>query len=218
LYLSRLILDKRSRRVQRELAKPYEMHRSIMGAFPDLLQKGQDRVLWRVDEDPEHGLVLVVQSRLKPDWSWASEDETQRYVAQPKASPVTQVSALRLRLAAGQMLGFRLRANPTKKRRFRKSGDHKRVGIEIESDQLDWLRRKGESAGFEILTVQVTPEDTVEGVIRRDSARHRLNLVALRFDGSLRVTDPVLLRKAVARGIGSGKGFGFGLFSLTAEA
>ena len=34
MYLSRLILNPRSRRVQRELAEPYEMHRSLMKAFP----------------------------------------------------------------------------------------------------------------------------------------------------------------------------------------
>ena len=38
MYLSRLILNPRNRRVQREIAGPYQMHRSIMRAFPDNLQ------------------------------------------------------------------------------------------------------------------------------------------------------------------------------------
>jgi CRISPR system Cascade subunit CasE len=91
------------------------------------------------------------------------------------------------------------------------------VGIDTEGDQLDWLRRKGESSGFRILNVEVTPEETVEGTIRRQGLTHRLNLLAIRFDGLLCVTDPPLLKKAIARGIGSGKGMGFGLFTLAEE-
>jgi CRISPR system Cascade subunit CasE len=37
---------------------------------------------------------------------------------------------------------------------------------------------------------------------------------AVTFDGLLRVTDPEALLAALAGGIGSGKGFGFGLLSL----
>jgi CRISPR system Cascade subunit CasE len=43
---------------------------------------------------------------------------------------------------------------------------------------------------------------------------HRLKLWCIQFDGLLKVDDPVLLAKAVQAGIGSGKGFGFGLLSL----
>ena len=91
------------------------------------------------------------------------------------------------------------------------------MGIDTEGDQLDWLRRKGESSGFRILNVEVTREETVEGIIRREGLAHRLNLLAIRFDGLLCVTDPSLLKKTIARGIGSGKGMGFGLFTLEEE-
>jgi CRISPR system Cascade subunit CasE len=37
---------------------------------------------------------------------------------------------------------------------------------------------------------------------------------AVRFDGLLVVTDPERLRHALRAGIGSAKGFGFGLLSL----
>ena len=35
MYLSRLILNPRSRQVRNELADPYEMHRTVCKAFPD---------------------------------------------------------------------------------------------------------------------------------------------------------------------------------------
>ena len=50
--------------------------------------------------------------------------------------------------------------------------------------------------------------------LHRNGATHKLRLLAVRFDGLLQVTDPDRLRETVRRGIGSGKGFGFGLLSL----
>ena len=49
MYLSRLILNPRNRRVQREVTDPYQMHRSIMRAFPDGLKPEEERVLFRVE-------------------------------------------------------------------------------------------------------------------------------------------------------------------------
>jgi CRISPR system Cascade subunit CasE len=213
MYLSRLILNQRSRRVQRELAEGYEMHRSIMRAFPDGLTEGEERVLWRVDGHPELGLVLLVQSETKPDWSWTSGAGAQSYLA-AVPQPSVETKELQLDLAPGQVLAFRLRANPTIKRRFQQSGDHKRVGIHAEEDQLAWLRRKGEKSGFQVLSVRMAKERIAEGVIHRQDTIHRLKLLAVRFDGLLQVSDPLLFMKAVTRGIGSGKGLGFGLLSL----
>ena len=45
MFLSKLILNPRNRRVQREIADPYQMHRSLMRAFPDNLSPAAERVL-----------------------------------------------------------------------------------------------------------------------------------------------------------------------------
>jgi len=75
MYLSQLILNPRSRRVQRELAEPYQLHRSLMRAFPDDLPPGTERILFRVDEHPRLGVpALLVQSLTLPDWTWLGED------------------------------------------------------------------------------------------------------------------------------------------------
>ena len=111
------------------------------------------------------------------------------------------------------MLAFRLRANPTVKRKF-PSGDHKRVGIYDEQKQIEWLKRKGEQGGFRLLSIRTSNQDMVGGTIGRDRTTHKLNLLAVQFDGLLQVTDPDRLRETVRQGIGSGKGLGFGLLSL----
>ena len=41
LYLSRILLNPRSRRAMSELLHPYEMHRTLMRAFPDCVNKIQ---------------------------------------------------------------------------------------------------------------------------------------------------------------------------------
>jgi hypothetical protein len=50
MYLSRLILNPRSRAVQRDLASPYDLHRTVMSGFPEDLGKHEDRVLYRLDQ------------------------------------------------------------------------------------------------------------------------------------------------------------------------
>jgi CRISPR system Cascade subunit CasE len=209
MYLSQLILNPRSRRVQREIADPYQMHRSLMRAFPDDLKEGDERVLFRLDADPRSGaLNLLVQSHLRPDWAWLDDPGARGYLLRPP-----ETKSFDLRFAPGQTLAFRLRANPTVKRKF-EDGAHKRVGIYREEEQLEWLRRKGEQGGFRLISTRASRETMVHGVIHRDQETHKLNLLAVQFDGLLQVTDPARLRDTMRQGVGSGKGLGFGLLSL----
>ena len=118
MYLSRLILNPRNRRVQKEVAQPYQMHRSLMKAFPDNLKPGDERVLFRLEAHPRTGaLTLLVQSLTLPDWSWLAESNARGYLL-PVNEPNPAVKSFDLNLAPGQVLAFRLRANPTVKRRF----------------------------------------------------------------------------------------------------
>ena len=213
MYLSRLILNPGNRRVQKEVADAYQMHRSLMRAFPDDLDKGAERVLFRLETQPRSGtLILLVQSQVLPDWSWLAEPGAIGYLL-PAAESNPAVKPFDLNLAPGQMLTFRLRANPTVKRRFNDQ-DHKRVGLYREEDQIDWLKRKGEQAGFCLLSARTSRQETVTGTIRRNGQKHDLQLLSVQFDGLLQVVDPDRLRQAVYNGIGSGKGLGFGLLSL----
>jgi len=213
MYLSRLILNPRNRRVQREVAEPYQMHKSLMRCFPNDLDHEQDRVLFRVESNPRSGtLTILLQSTLEPEWGWLDEDGARGYLLDV-AEPNPAVKSFVVNVAAGQTLAFRLRANPTVKRKF-PSGDHKRVGIYGEEKQIEWLRRKGEHHGFRLLSARTSGQDEVNGSAWRNGHKHRLKLVAVQFDGLLQVIDPERLGEAVRQGIGSGKGFGFGLLSL----
>jgi len=213
MYLSRLILNPRSRRVLNELAAPYEMHRTLSRCFGPALTDGKERFLFRVDEDRQGRATLLLQSLTEPSWDWLEEPGARGYLLPLADNPATK--EVDLRLAAGQVLAFRLRANPTRKR-WTGNGERKRTGLYEEAEQEAWLARKGSYAGFELLSLRIGADEMVTGTIHRqqENVTHRAKLLAVTFEGVLQVVDPAALQDAVLAGIGSGKAFGLGLLSL----
>lgn len=219
MVLSRLMLNTRHKRTQSELARPYELHRTILSGFRAGLQEGE-RVLYRVEPDDRYSLVtIIVQSQTMPDWRHL-EDVPHYLLHAPESKPIE------LALAVGQVLAFRLRANPTtKKKTHQKEGDTKdypngiRLGIAKEEEQLAWLNRKAAACGFQVLQAQVRPDGlqvgrkTVE-VKGQPKQSYTMTHLAVQFDGLLQVIDPDLLAATVRAGIGAAKSFGFGLLSL----
>jgi CRISPR system Cascade subunit CasE len=202
MYLSRLILNPRSRQVRRELAEPYEMHRTLSRAFPSAADGGPGRILFRADVSRATGVpVLLVQSRQVPDWSAVTA--LHDYLAAP-----VQWRAISPQFARGQQLRFRLRANPTVKR------DGKRLGLLREEDQLAWLRKKGKDGGFAVSGALAAPEGFAQGRKIDAHGPHNLCHLAVRFDGVLTVLDVDCFAKTLDAGIGAGKAFGFGLLSV----
>lgn len=242
MHYSRLFLNRQSRAVRRDLADPFQMHRTVMSAFPQLTERDRHdpesgSILWRVDHDQRSGVtMLIVQSELAPDWK-PLLDRQPDYVASPLGSdlPPLDSKQRQLALAAGQFLSFRLRANPTK----RCKADGRRIGLTSEEDQLAWLHRKAndekQPSGFRLHSAVVIAEEppvarrSPKGVKADDEvssldseantsnaavAVRKMTHLAVRFEGVLQVVDPVAFQQTLRRGIGSAKGFGFGLLSI----
>jgi CRISPR system Cascade subunit CasE len=247
LYLSRLILNLHCRRVWSELAHPYEMHRTLMLAFPQVPPedkvKARDKfgVLFRADGDEPRGRVTVyVQSHVQPDWS--SLDNLSDYLcadADPPNPACKEVVKAYARLRNGQVVSFRLRANPTKRVGTPSAGDDalkgKRVGLVREEEQIAWLMRKGQErerdkpGGFELLMkqvkdangdilqvprVHVCPEGKQRGHKKKAGHSQNMTHLAVCFDGLLRITNAGAFRETLGSGIGPAKAFGFGLLSI----
>jgi CRISPR system Cascade subunit CasE len=225
MYLSKLTLNPRTRRVQRELANPYELHRTLMSAFPDKLPPGE-RLLFRVDVDERTGVpTVLLQSHSAPDWAWLGDPRANGYLLRAPESKPFEVG-----FTPGQTLAFHLRANPTVKHSAPGQRQGRRDPLYREEDQLAWLERKATDGGFRLVRVvvlkegntygrqpvkkvTVDAEETVKDVEKGPKTR-ALTHFAVRFEGLLQVTDPTKLWATVQRGIGSGKGLGFGLLSL----
>ena len=212
MYLTRLILNPRHRRVQKEISDPYQMHRSIMRAFPEDLDTEKERVLFRVDASRGGPPLLLVQSLAAPDWSWLVHDDGARGYLLSADEPNPSVKDFQIELKSGQVLAFRLRANPTVKRKG------KRLGLYRDEEQMDWLTRKAEQGGFRLLSARTRNEKVLGGVIHRNSREEHLRVLSVQFEGLLQVVDAQRLRWTVEKGIGSGKGLGFGLLSLARPA
>jgi len=221
MYLSRLILNPRSRQVRNELADPYEMHRTICKAFPNANYAANESsgILFRVDLHPRTRIsTLLVQSRQKPDWSYLLPEKKDYLLAEnelPLDVENPAIKEMNLQLREGQVLAFRLRANPTIKidREDKKQG--RRVGLLREEDQHKWLVRKLESAGAILVSVNIVNEQFTRGklFIEKEMAS-RLNFLSVQFDGVLQVKDANNFMNSIFTGFGSAKGLGFGLLSL----
>lgn len=205
-YLSRLSPDQYGRVAQRDLADPYQMHRTLLRAFPDDSEGGPGRVLYRIDFARDgRAPVVLVQSDKSPDWSrlpkgWSS--------GEPEFKQFTP------RFKKGTRLAFRLRANPTARRRASGKKNGRRIGISGDEGQAAWLRRKGADGGFGIEVVGVINEGAV--VCRRSPEDDPLTFLAVRFDGILVVNNPARFAETLVDGLGTGKAFGFGLLSVAA--
>lgn len=220
MYLSRLILNPRSRQVRNELADLYEMHRTICNAFPHGLFKAQrneentTNILFRVDLRPRTRIpTLLVQSRQKPEWSFLEAPKDYLLGANELPLDVENpaIKEVNLQLHDGQILAFRLRANPTK--RIKESA--KRIGLIREEDQHKWLEHKLEAAGAALVTVNILNDQFVYGkLFIEQEKKKRMNLLSVQFDGVLQVKDKDKLVSTIFTGFGSAKGLGFGLLSL----
>ena len=202
MYLSKLELNHRSRRVRSEIAHPYQMHRTVMNLFAEFKSDYRDRVLFRVDTDARSPQInLLIQSQAKP--AFAALIESSDYcVSDPlckESQPVLNV---------GQQRYFRLRANPTVK-----SGG-KRLGILDEEQQEQWLNRKADLGGFRVDSLLTKPEGLRKDTKRSEAGPVEMSFLSILFEGVLEVLDPKKFLETLFTGIGSGKGLGFGLLSI----
>jgi len=241
LFLSRLSLNSRSRQVISETTQPYEMHRTLMKAFPDMEKSDPTnvreklKVLFRTENSSQKNEVLVyVQSAVEPDWSFL--ERLDGYLASPDGHEYKDIMPLLLNIKRGQTLSFRLRANPT--RRVAADDDHmkgKRVELLHEEQQIDWLNRKGRmqesglGGGFEIVfhemtthdnqtiltpKLKVIPEGKTYNSKRVGDSRCSTTHFTVLFEGLLEVTDPNAFIRTICRGVGPAKAFGCGLMSV----
>lgn len=211
MHLTRLTLDPRSAQARRDLADPYDMHRTLTRAFVSGADNTPARFLWRLEAGSNAWAApqLLVQSATAGNWEvlQALPGYLQPDPRQACQSPGVECRELDLAtmLQPGRRFRFRLLANPTVTR------ERKRYGLVEESAQLDWLARQGERHGFAVLGALVTASERLNC-----QRKQGLGIVLQRvcFEGHLQVRDSDVLAGALLGGIGPAKAFGCGLLSL----
>ncbi len=202
MYLTRLWLDPRSAQARRDLADPYDMHRTLVRAFVRSDNDKPPRFLWRIEpEGAWQAPQVLVQSAAAADWRVL--EDLPGYLSRNKDVETKALETDRL-LQGEARYRFRLFANPTVTR------DGRRKGLVGEEGQLAWLARQGERFGFQVETALVTGSD----LLRSHGGTHAISLLRACFEGTLRALEVEALAGALRGGIGPGKAFGCGLLSL----
>jgi len=189
MYLSKIELDPLQRNTQKILSNIYEAHQLVMRGFRAYDKEEIGRVLFRIEpEKAENQVAVLVQSEVGPEWNDL-----------PDISTKSWEPALR----KGARYRFRLRANPVVTR------DGKRFGLVGEAAQRRWLERK--DLGLLWQDYRVIDEGYMK---MRRSENREVSYKSVRYDGIVRIDDPIKAMQALIGGIGPAKGFGFGLLSL----
>jgi len=233
VYLSRLILNSRDSAVRRDLGDVHATHQRLLSVFPrrPAIEPGaraQFGLLYRVDQRPFGSPQVLVQSRIRPDWTMLPKDyllDEHGELENPACKPVDDFYE---GLVEGMVLRFRLRANPTR-RIDTKSGpdgarrNGKRVELRGEEQWLAWLARQGEQHGFVLQQsrtwagaagVRSVDEGKLTGRRVGAGAGTHVTLASVQFNGLLSLTNVESFRQGLEQGIGSAKAYGFGLLSV----
>lgn len=232
MYLSRLLINPRDQQARHDLADCQALHARLLSAFPHIEDQGDDAraqfgLLYRIDENAKGQIQVLAQSSDMPNWS--SLPPGYLLMTGDTENPACKaVDGFYESLAAGTVLRFRLRANPTKKIDTKSGPDGvrrngKRIELRSEEQWLAWLQRKSEQHGFALntsgmdsqrLNAQATDQGKMLGKRNGTEGRGRITLASVLFNGVLAITDAERFRKALRQGIGSGKAYGFGLLSV----
>lgn len=206
MYLSKLILDPRHAQARRDLADPYEMHRTLARAYAPDETTPPHRFLWRLERpaDYQPSSVILVQSAHPANWSVL--DGLPGYVEEIHADKSVDLERL---IQPTCRYRFRLFANPTVTR------GGKRYGLVGERDQIAWLSRQGEQGGFRVLGCLRASDERLN--VRQGKTGHRITVQTALFEGVLEAVNEQTLRSSLLSGLGHAKALGLGLLSLARE-
>ncbi|MFI6476303.1 type I-E CRISPR-associated protein Cas6/Cse3/CasE [Nonomuraea sp. NPDC050663] len=198
-WLIRILPNTRRRDVQKDLADADLLHKRMMLLAPDELgEQARHRagILFRV-EDGRAGLQLLVQTGVPPRLDRLPDGYGE--------AAVRDLTGLLAGLNAGDLVRYRIDANPTK----RNNQSRRIEGLRGGAADTWWA---GRAAGHGLAVLTSTSQQQQD--IRAKGGRHAV----VRFDGLASVTDPKLVVEAVVGGIGRAKSYGCGMLSLARAA
>jgi len=224
LFVSVLYPNYTRRIVQMELEDCHALHRRLMRAFPEMPNIEESRrhfgVLYRLEtDDTLHRPRIIVQSRTLPDWS--ANGIPFDYFDNIEESSCASIASRYDAITTDEVMPFILRGNPTKRLSSKNGINGKRVAIRDEAGWHDWLKRKSEQSGFEVLNLSKCgqPEHKIGRQLVTASrlsgyGDRRMTFTSIDFAGTLRVTNADDFKLALCDGIGTGKAFGYGLLMV----
>lgn len=221
-------MNPRCNQVRLDYNDAYQMHKTLMNAFPDGIRREDVRLLWRLEYNRNRNDISVLaQSMKKPEWG-KIKDRHEAYFAEVHNNPaVKELQTDVFRNLEEKRLLFKLRANPSRRvnsvskdERLRGKGKNKgkRIGIIDGKEQLLWLNRKLSSGGCKLISANAVRESIsgtlIKGFKRDGGAVKKLSILSVVFEGVLEVYDADSFVDMANKGVGPAKGLGFGLLSF----
>lgn len=189
MYMTQLVFDAYNREAVNIFFDCYRLHQMLYEGF-----SGSGRILFRVEPEraEREKTVIVISEELNINTDVLLKLKN---IKSRSYNP---------NIVDGGRYHFRLRANPTIMQ------DKKRHALKAEKDQLGWINRKGADGGFSVTDIVAVDENMIAGTRQGQ----KMMFKSVLFQGDLMVTDTILFRESLFKGIGSAKGFGFGLLSI----
>ena len=205
MILSQIELDGNRYKTIKALKNPVEFHRSIQKA----LAQERKKCLWRVDELRGKKYLLIV-SEQPFEYPEILENEFGK-----KESPLKykDYDPFLFSINDGSIWRFKLKGNPVRREKANgmKNGAYRQL-FTVE-DQIKWLERRAENNGFKLIEVIPKKKEEYHFKKHREDKKY-LTFQSITFEGTLEVTDFKKFKNLLCYGIGHGKAYGMGLFSV----
>ncbi|MDO5738015.1 MAG: type I-E CRISPR-associated protein Cas6/Cse3/CasE [Eubacteriales bacterium] len=207
MYLTRVLLDARSKETAKGILRPNHFHANLEDCFPG----ERKRRLWRIDSYGGELYLLVV-----------SQDKTSLDSFTKRFSPNEGSSVYQSKdykpflqsLRNDMVCRFRLVANPVHS--VAEEGDYgKRGKVKAHvtpQHQKAWLLKRQERMG--VIIDEESLEITSDRKLRFKNRNQMISLLQVGFEGLLTVKDEQKLKEALINGVGRGKAFGCGLLTV----
>lgn len=210
MYLSRVQIDTDNRRKMQDLTHLGAYHSWVEDSFPEEKELNiRTRKLWRIDRLYGKNYLLIV-SQEKPErdrfekYGVAGTAETKKY------DPYLE------QIHNGKRYVFKATLNPTHSV-SRGEGKRGRVYPEItEKQQMEFLAKRASANGFSLGEKDYYIAERGYSILRK-AGECPVRLCRATYEGTLTVTDEDLFRKALTKGIGRKKAYGFGMMTVIPE-
>ena len=206
LYITKVVLNKKSIYFGYVAFDCEESHRLIMSLFPHIQTseaRVDGRVLYTFAPESDNA-VIYIQSAIAPQ-----DPGTPQTTSLITSMKTVDAKNLLSSFADGKEFGFTVLANPSTKVFNPDNGKSRRVFLRDKGKRENWLGRH--MAGCSIQECHESRQIKVSGF---KSTNDHVRLDALEFGGKLKISDRDRFTETFLSGIGQGKSYGCGMIML----
>lgn len=201
MYMSKVILDRRSPSIRQCLSNCQDMHRNIMAMFES--SRKEAGVLYRMNLKNSEASVYVL-SQIKPKTVLPHGMDL---IGTKEISPLLKT------FDNGTCFAFDLLTAPTKKVNLENRKNSRRRMLQTEEERLQWLNSKAANGGFIINSVQECGREIYYGAHNAENGG-KMIIEGIHFQGSICIEDREKFINTYTTGIGPEKAYGLGMLLL----